>query len=131
MIQVIETLGRFAQVDASAAVAPVGGGGGTQLAIFALIFLGMWFLMIAPNRKRQKRHQEMLKRLKVGDRVLLSSGIFAKVVQIKGAHLVVEMSRGVRMEILRAYVQQISEKNEDGDEAESADNTGNEGSSGK
>lgn len=130
MIQVIETLGRFAQVDASAAVAPTGGGG-TQLAIFALLFLGMWFLMIAPNRKRQKRHQEMLKRLKVGDRVLLSSGIFAKVVQIKGAHLVVEMSRGVRMEILRAYVQQISEKNEDGGEAEAADSTENEGSSGK
>jgi preprotein translocase subunit YajC len=80
-----------------------------QLVIFGLIFLGMWFLLIAPNRRKQKLQQQMLGRLRVGDRVLLSSGIFAKIVQIKGAHLLVEMAKGVRMEILRGYVQQLAE----------------------
>lgn len=95
------------------------GGGMTQMLIFVLIFVGMWFLLIAPNRRRQKIQRQMLKGLKVGDRVLLSSGIFAKIIKIKGAHLLVEMSRGVRMEILRGHVQQLADS--DGESEVDAD----------
>lgn len=91
------------------------GSGSSQLIIFALLFIGMWFLLIAPNRRRQKQHQALLKALRVGDRVLLSSGIFAKIVRMKGPRLLLEMGRGVRMEVLRGHVQQVLDPQADGD----------------
>jgi preprotein translocase subunit YajC len=83
------------------------GGGMSQLLIFALIFVGMWFLLIAPNRKRQKQHQRMLDALRVGNRVLLSSGLFGKVIQIRDTRLLLELCRGVRVDALRSCVQQV------------------------
>jgi preprotein translocase subunit YajC len=85
------------------------GGGMSQLVIFALIFVGMWFLLIAPNRKRQKLHQKMLAALRVGDRVVLSSGFFGKIVRMAEGRLLVELARGVRVEVLRSHVQQLAE----------------------
>lgn len=77
----------------------------SQLLIFGLIFLGMWFLLIAPNRKRQKAHQQMLSALKAGDRVLLASGILGKILRARDGLLTVEIADGVRVEVLRGYVQ--------------------------
>ena len=51
----------------------------------------------------------MLERLRVGDRVLLSSAIFAKVVAIRGMNLTVEIAKGVRVEVLRDAVRQLVE----------------------
>lgn len=101
-------------------VAPAGAGS-SQLIIFALLFIGMWFLLIAPNRRRQKQHQALLKSLRVGDRVLLSSGIFGRVIRIKGPRLLVEMSRGVRMEVLRGHVQQVVDPQAEGELEEEKD----------
>jgi preprotein translocase subunit YajC len=95
-----------------------GGGGMSHLLIFGLIFLGMWFLMIAPGRKRQKQHQQMLSQLRSGNRILLLSGIIGKVTQVSGGHLKVEIAKGVRIDVLRSAVQQLLE-------AESADTDGN------
>jgi preprotein translocase subunit YajC len=101
----------MARVDALGEAVAVRPGGGMSLwLIYGLIFVGMWFLLIAPNRKRQRAHQQMLARLRVGDKVLLSSGIFAKIVQMKGAHLLVEVARGVRMDVLLSHVQQLLEQ---------------------
>jgi preprotein translocase subunit YajC len=81
--------------------------GPSQMWIFILIFMAIWFLSIAPARKRQKQQKLMLERLRVGDRVLLSSAIFAKVISIKGQNLTVEIAKGVRIEVLRDAVRQL------------------------
>ncbi|MDR1437732.1 MAG: preprotein translocase subunit YajC [Puniceicoccales bacterium] len=91
-------------------------GGVSQMLVFVLLFIGMWFLFIAPQRKRQKKHQEMLQKLKNGDRVLLASGIFGKIIKINGGELTLEVAKGVRMEVLRGAVQQQVEEKGNGGE---------------
>ena len=49
----------------------------------------MWFLIIGPQRKRQKEHEKMLSELKSGDEVVTSGGIFATVTNVKEDRLIV------------------------------------------
>jgi len=66
--------------------APGGGGGSALPALlfqFGLIFLIFWFLIIRPQQKQRKRHEEALRNLKKGDRIVTSGGIIADVVHIK------------------------------------------------
>lgn len=64
-----------------------GGQGGSPsmaptLIMFAAIILIMYFLMIRPQQKRQKEHQKMLESLKVGDKVITTSGMHGKIDQV-------------------------------------------------
>ncbi|KAK3606786.1 hypothetical protein CHS0354_018380 [Potamilus streckersoni] len=53
-----------------------------QLVPFALIIVIFYFFIIRPQQKKQKQHREMLRALKKGDRVILSSGIHGRVERI-------------------------------------------------
>ena len=65
--------------------APSGGGGSLTplLFQFGLIFLIFYFLIIRPQQKQRKNHEEALRNLKRGDRIVTSGGIIAEVVHIK------------------------------------------------
>ena len=58
------------------------GSSAQPLFLLALVAL-MYFLMIAPNQKKQKKWQEMLSQLKNGDKVTTSSGIRGVIVLVK------------------------------------------------
>lgn len=73
--------------------------------IMLCMFAGMWFLMIAPQRKRQKQQRAMLDALKKGDRVLTASGIYGVISEVQDACLTLEVARGVHIEVARPYVQ--------------------------
>lgn len=61
-----------------------GGGSFTPLLFqFGLIFLIFYFLIIRPQQKQKKAHEEALKNLARGDRVVTSGGIIAEVIHIK------------------------------------------------
>ncbi|MDR2735369.1 MAG: preprotein translocase subunit YajC [Puniceicoccales bacterium] len=77
---------------------------GIPLLAYALFFIGLWFILIAPQRKKQKRHDEMIKALKKNDRILTTSGIFAKIIDVKDSIFVVEISNGVHVELHRSFV---------------------------
>ena len=63
--------------------APSGGGLTPLLIQFGLIFLIFYFLIIRPQQRQRKRHEESLRNLKRGDRVVTSGGIIAEVIHIK------------------------------------------------
>jgi preprotein translocase subunit YajC len=64
--------------------APSGGGSLTPLLFqFGLIFLIFYFLIIRPQQRNRKRHEEALRNLKRGDRVVTTGGIIGEVVHIK------------------------------------------------
>lgn len=65
--------------------APSGGGSALPALLFqfGLIFLIFWFLIIRPQQKQRKSHEEALRNLKKGDRVVTNGGIVAEVVHIK------------------------------------------------
>ncbi len=89
---------------AQAAPAPAPGSGLTPILFFILLFAGMWFLIIAPQRKRQKQQEAMIKALQTGDRILTSGGIYGEITNVKDDRLVVKVAENVKVEIGRAFV---------------------------
>jgi preprotein translocase subunit YajC len=58
-------------------------GNSAQLFLLPLFFVLLYFLMIAPQQKKQKKWQEMLSKLKNGDKVTTNGGIRGVVVSVK------------------------------------------------
>ncbi len=75
-----------------------------MLLIMGLFFLAMWFLMIAPQRKRQKEHQKMIEALKAGDEIITSGGIYGTVQQVRADRIVLKIADGTRIELGKGYV---------------------------
>ena len=72
------------------------------------LFGGMYFLLIRPQRARQKAQQRLLAELGVGDRIMTTGGIFGTVASIdeEAGRLTVEVAPGVRVEMLRVAVRE-------------------------
>lgn len=70
------------------------GGGWTILIMYALLFVGMYFLLFAPQRKRQKELEKLQTELAVGDKVLAAGGIYGRVVSIKDDRITLELDSG-------------------------------------
>ena len=86
------------------------GGAGSQAPLvsfllpIALIFGVFYFLLIRPQQKKTRTHQDMLKSLKVGDRVITTGGIYGTIVD-GGEHSVkLEIADRVRVEVGRTYI---------------------------
>jgi preprotein translocase subunit YajC len=87
--------------------APAQGPGGLlQFAPMIFIFVIFYFLLIAPMRKKQKKAQEMLAKLKKGDEVVTNGGIFGRISAMdeERGFLVLEISPNVKIKILRSAV---------------------------
>mgnify|MGYP001556121076 CR=1 FL=1 len=69
-----------------------------------LMFAVFYFLLIRPQQKRQREHQEMLSRLKKGDRVVTGGGLIGTVVALTDAELTVELTDRVKVNVVRAQV---------------------------
>jgi preprotein translocase subunit YajC len=82
-----------------------GGVGGliTGLLPFVLIFAVFYFLIIVPQRRRQRELQEVISQLKAGDRIVTTGGIIATVKAVRDRTLVV-MSDKSMLEIARGAV---------------------------
>ncbi|MCH5210943.1 MAG: preprotein translocase subunit YajC [Oscillospiraceae bacterium] len=57
---------------------------------FALVIVLLYFMMIRPQRKREKETKEMINAMKVGDKVVTIGGICGKVVKIKDEFVFIE-----------------------------------------
>ncbi|MGC6424678.1 MAG: preprotein translocase subunit YajC [Lentimonas sp.] len=80
------------------------GGGLEQLLPIVLLFVGMWFLVIAPQRKRQKAHDAMLAALKSGDEIVTSGGIYATITNVKDDRYVIRIADGTKVELGKSFV---------------------------
>lgn len=72
----------FSMIPELYAMAPQGGNGGgmvPQLILFGSIFLIFFLLVIRPQQKKVKKHQEMVNALQKGDQIVTSSGIYGKI----------------------------------------------------
>ncbi len=80
---------------------------------FVLIFVIMWFLIIRPQQKRVKTHQEMIKNVRRGDTVVTSGGIVAKVSKvIDDGEIEAEIADGVRVRLVKGMIQDVRSKSE-------------------
>ena len=63
-----------------------------SLIMMVVLFALMYFLMIRPQRKKQKQVQQMRSALKNGDRVITIGGMHGKIVNIKDEEVVLELT---------------------------------------
>ena len=59
----------------------------------------IWFLMIRPENKRRKSHQEMLSSLEVGDEVVTAGGILGKITKIGDQFLEVTLNDSMKVKV--------------------------------
>jgi len=93
----------------------VGGDGGMLMSLlpFILIFVIMYFLILRPQQKRVKQHQEMVKALRRGDTVVTSGGLIGKVTKVvDDEQIEVELADGVRARQMRQMIAEVRAKGE-------------------
>ena len=84
-----------------------------QLLPFALIFVIMYFLILRPQQKRAKQHQEMVKNVRRGDTLITSGGLVGKVTKVVDDDQVeIEIADGVRVRQVRSMVADVRAKGE-------------------
>ena len=75
-----------------------------QLLPFALILAIFYFLILLPMKRRQKKIQEFQGALKVGDKIVTTSGIYGQITKLGDKSVQVQIADKVRIEIARAAV---------------------------
>lgn len=70
-----------------------------QLLPLALIFVIFYFLLIRPQKQKEKEHQKMLEGINKNDEVVTSGGIHGTVVNVKDKTLILRIDENVKMEI--------------------------------
>jgi preprotein translocase subunit YajC len=101
----------FAQ---GAASNPLAGDSLLQSLPFMIAIFGiMYFLVIRPNQRRAKQHQEMVKNVRRGDVVVTSGGTVGKVTKVvDDDHVEIEIADGVRVRQVRSMVADVRSKSE-------------------
>jgi preprotein translocase subunit YajC len=100
---------------AFAQASPFGGGDNMLVSLlpFVLIFVIMYFLILRPQQKRVKQHQEMVKNLRRGDTVVTSGGLIGKVTKVvDDEQIEVELADGVRVRQMRSMMAEVRAKGE-------------------
>jgi preprotein translocase subunit YajC len=75
-----------------------------QFLPFALILGIFYFLILRPMKARQKKIQEFQASLKVGDKVVTTSGIYGQITRLNEKSVQVQIADKVRIEVARAAV---------------------------
>lgn len=78
--------------------------GMSSLIMFGMIFLVMYFFMIRPQIKKQKKEREYRQSLKKGDSVITIGGIHAKIIDVKNDAFIIEGHAGVKLKIAKTAV---------------------------
>ena len=81
-----------------------------MLVFLAVIFVFFWFVMIRPQRKRQKEHQNMMEGLNKGDRVITAGGIYGTIESLSEDSVVLKMEGGQTIRVSRGSVAVIRDK---------------------
>ncbi len=86
----------------------------TALLPFVLVFVIFYLLIIMPQRKRQKKHQEMVGQLKPGDKIVTTGGIYGTVMGVQQDRIELKIAANVKIDITRnAVAAFLSDKKEE------------------
>ena len=86
----------------------------SSLALPILFFAALYFLMIAPNQRKQKKWQEMLGQLKSGDKVTTNGGIRGTLLSVKDDVVVLRVQPdGVKLEFVKSAIASVTTAEEE------------------
>lgn len=75
-----------------------------QFLPFAMILAIFYFLILLPMRRRQKKIEEFQSTLQVGDKVVMSSGIYGQITRVTDKSVQLQIADKVRIEVARAAI---------------------------
>ena len=85
-----------------------------EMLLMLVVFVGAaYFLMIRPQQKRMREHQSQIDALQPGERVILTSGIFATLSHIADTQAIVELAPGVEVTILKQAIARVAKNDEE------------------
>jgi preprotein translocase subunit YajC len=94
--------------------APGGGSGGAGglmgLLPILLMFVIFYFLLIRPQQKTARKHQDFIKNLKVGDRVVTTGGLHGEVKGLTDTTVTLEIAEKVRVKVTRSAISGSSQE---------------------
>ena len=80
-----------------------------QILMIVLLFVVMYFLMIRPQKKKDKQIQDMRKSLQVGDEIITIGGICGKIVKTKEESFIIQVGADkVKFEMMRWAVSSVT-----------------------
>ncbi len=99
-----------------AQAAPAGGAPssplGNPMILMVLMFVMMYFLLIRPQRQRQKEHEKVIASVKVGDHVVLSGGEHGIITSVKDKTIMVKVADNVKIEYERSALSSVTKKSD-------------------
>jgi preprotein translocase subunit YajC len=88
-------------------------GSSTQLLLLPVFLVLMYFVMIVPNQRKQKKWQEMLNKLKNGDRVTTNGGIRGTIVSVKDDAVQLRIPPdNIKMEFVKSAIASVTAPDE-------------------
>ncbi len=100
----------IAEAHAQAQTAAPPGGGMINIAMLVGLFAIMYFMLIRPQRKKQKEHQQLIEALSKGDEVVLTSGMLGKVTDVGEVYITVDVGNNVSLKFQKLAVHAVLPK---------------------
>ena len=96
--------GMIRQYIVAQSAAPQSPGLLSMLVPMVLMFIIMYVILIKPQQRKQKQHEEMIKKLKSGDKVVTNGGIHGTIAAVKDHTVLVKIADNVKIEVNRASI---------------------------
>ncbi|HTS18689.1 MAG TPA: preprotein translocase subunit YajC [Verrucomicrobiae bacterium] len=81
-----------------------------MIVTFGILGVMFYFLLIRPQQKQRKEQENLIKNVKTGDKVLMNSGIFGIVSNVKEKTLMVKIADNVKVEVLKSAISSVVQK---------------------
>ncbi len=75
-----------------------------MIIILVLLFGLFYFMMVRPMRQREKKHDQMVDQLQVGDRVITAGGIYGDIDEITQDSIVIKVESGAKMRVTKGSI---------------------------
>lgn len=104
-------LGTLAMAGGQGGQAGAPGGGGMEMILMMVVIFGlMYFMVIRPQKTREKKRREMQMRIKAGDKVRTIGGLYGEVVSVNEKTIIISVDGKTNLEFVREAVNPIEEE---------------------
>ncbi len=79
------------------------------LIVLAVTFVLLWVIFIFPQQRRVRAHQALVASVQPGDQVILSAGIYGRIVELGPENMTLEVAPGVELRVARQAVLRLVE----------------------
>lgn len=81
-----------------------------QVGMLVVLFGLMYFMLIRPQRKRQKEHQQLVEALSKGDEVVMTSGMLGRITEVGDVYVTVDVGNEIKLKFQKAAVHAVLPK---------------------